>query len=53
MYNYLKENGCVDKKTKVKKKCKVIRFIKFQDYKDSLQNNNTTEATAKAQKWNK
>lgn len=50
MYNYLKENGWVDKKTKVKKKCKFIRVIKFQDYKDSLQNNNTTEATAKTQK---
>ena len=38
MYTYLTDYGHVDKKAKGTKKCVIKRNIKFQDYKDYLEN---------------
>ena len=52
MYSYLMKNECVDKKTKVKKRCLIIWKIKYQDYKEFQQNTNKIEATSKALELN-
>ena len=41
MYTYLTDYGHVDKKAKGTKKCVIKRNIKFQDYKDCLENKNS------------
>ena len=38
-YNYLKNDGYVSKKKKDTKKCAIKHEIKFEDYKNCLENN--------------
>ena len=42
MYSYLTNDGSIDKKAKSKKKCLIQREIRFEDYKTSLEKNETT-----------